>query len=103
MDLNELFAGHGDLLHEAVWRSVLSHSPLLAALGLRRDVRNVWLLNPIDHRSAYWNLGEAIDSPVRHGDMAKCFEPFAGLSCRRDSSGCGSGFKVRAHAPKTER
>ena len=49
--------------------------PLLAALGLRRDAGNVWLLNPIDRRSASWNLGEAIDSPVMARHLATLLVP----------------------------
>ena len=49
--------------------------PLLAALGLERDAGNVWLLNPIDQRSAYWNLGEAIDSPVMARHLATLLVP----------------------------
>ena len=49
--------------------------PLLAALGLGRDAGNVWLLNPIDERSAYWNIGEAIDSPVMARHLATLLVP----------------------------
>ena len=49
--------------------------PLLAAVGLDHNAGNIWLLNPIDERSAYWNIGEAIDSPVMARHLATLLVP----------------------------
>ena len=48
---------------------------LLASLGLTPEATNVWLLNPIDERSAVWNLGEAIDCPLMARHLATLLVP----------------------------
>jgi hypothetical protein len=49
--------------------------PLLAALGLAPDDPQVWILNPIDQRSAVWDIGEAVQTPVMARHLASLIVP----------------------------
>ena len=49
--------------------------PLLAALGLPPEAPNVWILNPIDQRSAIWDLGEAVQTPLMARHLASLIVP----------------------------
>ena len=49
--------------------------PLLAALGLPPEDPRVWLLNPIDDRSAVWNVAEATSDPLLARHFATLLVP----------------------------
>jgi type IV secretory pathway TraG/TraD family ATPase VirD4 len=49
--------------------------PLLAALDLRPEDDNVFILNPHDARSAVWKLGEAVQMPVMARALASLLIP----------------------------
>ena len=49
--------------------------PMLAALGLKTEDENVFILNPFDARSAVWNLGEAVQQPVMARALAALLVP----------------------------
>ncbi len=38
--------------------------PMLASLGLRPEDENFYILNPLDSRSAVWNIAEAVQTPT---------------------------------------
>ena len=49
--------------------------PTLAALGLRPKDQNVWILNPLDQRTAAWNVSQAIDTPAMARHFATLIVP----------------------------
>ena len=49
--------------------------PALAAIGLRPEDENVWILNPFDARGASWNLAEAVQAPPMARFVAKQLVP----------------------------
>ena len=49
--------------------------PLLAALGLDPAAPHVWILNPIDQRSALWDIGEAVQTPLMARRLATLLVP----------------------------
>lgn len=49
--------------------------PLLAGMGLDPDDPAVHILNPYDHRSSVWNLGEATQTPVMARALAALLIP----------------------------
>jgi len=49
--------------------------PVLAAMGLRPEDENVWILNPFDERSATWNIGEAVQMPAMARALAHLLAP----------------------------
>jgi type IV secretory pathway TraG/TraD family ATPase VirD4 len=49
--------------------------PLLAAMGVNPTDEHVWILNPIDERSAVWSIGEAVQSPLMARHLATLLIP----------------------------
>jgi len=49
--------------------------PLLSSLGLHPSAPNVWVLNPMDQRSAVWDLGEAVQTPLAALQLATLLVP----------------------------
>lgn len=49
--------------------------PMLAAMGLRSEDDNFWILNPFDKRSAVWNFSEAVKTPGMARALATLFVP----------------------------
>lgn len=49
--------------------------PVLAAMGLPPTAPHVWIMNPIDQRSAVWDLGEAVQTPLMARRLATLIVP----------------------------
>ncbi len=49
--------------------------PMLASLGLRPEDENFYILNPLDSRSAVWNIAEAVQTPTMAKALAHLMIP----------------------------
>jgi len=49
--------------------------PMLASLGLRPEDENFYILNPLDSRSAVWNIAEAVQTPTMAKALAHLLIP----------------------------